>query len=141
MVTGPTLIECHTMRMHGHGAHDDMSYVPKELVEKWAERDPIGAFENRLVVEHGFGEDEIEAIRADVEAAVGEGARLALEQPMPEPGTVLDGVFAQEWEPLGDGKAPWSHWKDPSHGKGPSAGKPANGFGEGPGPSSNGSAQ
>ena len=25
---GPTLIECHTMRMHGHGAHDDMSYVP-----------------------------------------------------------------------------------------------------------------
>ena len=22
---GPTLIECHTMRMHGHGAHDDMS--------------------------------------------------------------------------------------------------------------------
>ena len=38
---GPTLIECHTMRMHGHGAHDDMSYVPKELVEKWAARDPI----------------------------------------------------------------------------------------------------
>ena len=25
---GPTLIECQTMRMHGHGAHDDMSYVP-----------------------------------------------------------------------------------------------------------------
>jgi pyruvate dehydrogenase E1 component alpha subunit len=30
---GPTLIECHTMRMHGHGAHDDMSYVPPELLE------------------------------------------------------------------------------------------------------------
>ena len=25
---GPTLIECQTMRMHGHGAHDDMRYVP-----------------------------------------------------------------------------------------------------------------
>ena len=32
---GPTLIECHTMRMHGHGAHDDMSYVPPELFEEW----------------------------------------------------------------------------------------------------------
>src|SRR3954471_4024486 len=28
---GPTLIEAETMRMHGHGAHDDMRYVPKEL--------------------------------------------------------------------------------------------------------------
>src|ERR687884_2051608 len=28
---GPTLIEAVTMRMHGHGAHDDMRYVPKEL--------------------------------------------------------------------------------------------------------------
>jgi TPP-dependent pyruvate/acetoin dehydrogenase alpha subunit len=109
---GPTLIECHTMRMHGHAAHDDMSYVPKELVEKWAARDPIGAFENRLVVEHGFSEDEIDSIRADVEAAVEDGARLALEQPMPDPDTALDGVFADEWEPLGDGHAPWSHWRD-----------------------------
>src|SRR5206468_11729170 len=31
---GPTLIECHTMRMHGHGAHDDMSYVPPKLLEE-----------------------------------------------------------------------------------------------------------
>src|SRR5690349_20826325 len=30
---GPTLIEAETMRMHGHGAHDDMRYVPKELFE------------------------------------------------------------------------------------------------------------
>ena len=33
---GPTLIEAETMRMHGHGAHDDMSYVPPELLEHWA---------------------------------------------------------------------------------------------------------
>ena len=23
------------MRMHGHGAHDDMRYVPAELLEEW----------------------------------------------------------------------------------------------------------
>src|SRR6185295_1052494 len=32
---GPTLIEAVTMRMHGHAAHDDMKYVPKEQVEEW----------------------------------------------------------------------------------------------------------
>ena len=35
---GPTLIECQTMRMHGHGAHDDMRYVPKELRDEWERR-------------------------------------------------------------------------------------------------------
>src|SRR4051812_25760871 len=34
---GPTLIGCQTMRMHGHGAHDDMSYVPPEMLREWAE--------------------------------------------------------------------------------------------------------
>ena len=38
---GPTLIEAVTMRMHGHAAHDDMKYVPKEQVEEWRKRDPI----------------------------------------------------------------------------------------------------
>jgi hypothetical protein len=34
----------------------------------------------------------------------------ALEQPMPEPGSAADGVFAEEAVPLGDGRAPWSRW-------------------------------
>src|SRR3954449_9780264 len=45
---GPTLIEAVTMRMHGHAAHDDMRYVPKELVEEWARKDPIERQERRL---------------------------------------------------------------------------------------------
>ena len=37
---GPTLIECRTLRMHGHGAHDDMSYVPEALREEWSRPRP-----------------------------------------------------------------------------------------------------
>src|SRR3954453_4001207 len=59
---GPTLIEAVTMRMHGHGAHDDMRYVPKELFEHWGARDPIEAQERRLG-EEGI---DIEAIRESV---------------------------------------------------------------------------
>ncbi len=37
---GPTLIESVTMRMHGHSASDDASYVPPALLEEWKKKDP-----------------------------------------------------------------------------------------------------
>jgi pyruvate dehydrogenase E1 component alpha subunit len=107
---GPTLIECRTMRMHGHGAHDDMSYVPPEMLEEWEARDPIERYAERLVAEHGFGSDEVEAIRTEVATYVNEGAERALASPMPDPAIACEDVFAEAWEPLGDGQAPWSHW-------------------------------
>jgi TPP-dependent pyruvate/acetoin dehydrogenase alpha subunit len=121
---GPTLIECHTMRMHGHGAHDDMSYVPKELFTEWERRDPIERYAARLAEHHDFSNQELDDIREEVRGQVEECARKALDSPMPDPGSALDGVFAESFEPLGDGQAPWSYWE------GPSAGKPADEFGE-----------
>ena len=41
---GPTLIECLTLRMEGHAVHDDAFYVPKEMFEEWAKRDPLERF-------------------------------------------------------------------------------------------------
>ncbi len=107
---GPTLIECRTMRMHGHGAHDDMSYVPTELREEWADRDPIDRYSERLVSEYGFEAGEVDGIRADVKAYVDECAQTALASPMPEPAGATTGVFADQPTPLGDGQAPWSYW-------------------------------
>jgi TPP-dependent pyruvate/acetoin dehydrogenase alpha subunit len=107
---GPTLIECVTMRMHGHGAHDDMRYVPPEMFEEWGKRDPIDRYAERLVNEYGFTADEIDEIRAEVKAYVDECARKAVDSPMPDPETAADGVFGEELTPLGDGQAPWSHW-------------------------------
>jgi pyruvate dehydrogenase E1 component alpha subunit len=107
---GPALIECRTMRMHGHGAHDDMSYVPEALKQEWADRDPIERYAERLVAEHGFSADEVESIRADVKTYVDECAQKALASPMPDPAEATAGVFADDVTPLGDGHAPWSHW-------------------------------
>ena len=102
---GPTLIEAVTMRMHGHAAHDDMKYVPKEQVEEWRKRDPVERQEARLR-ELGVDVDELRAmIRAEIDAA----AEAALASPMPDPSDVTDGVFCEgEAEPLGDGIARWS---------------------------------
>jgi TPP-dependent pyruvate/acetoin dehydrogenase alpha subunit len=102
---GPTLIEAVTMRMHGHAAHDDMKYVPREQVEEWRKRDPIERQEQRLTA---LGVD-IAALRAEVSAEIDAAAAEALAAPMPDPSTATDGVFCEgEPEPLGDGIARWS---------------------------------
>ena len=103
---GPTLIEAETMRMHGHGAHDDMSYVPTELFDRWAARDPIERYEARL----GSEGVDIEAVRSSVAEELDRETEWALAQPMPDPATARDGVFATEDPLMGDGRAPWSRW-------------------------------
>jgi TPP-dependent pyruvate/acetoin dehydrogenase alpha subunit len=105
---GPTLIEAETMRMHGHGAHDDMRYVPKEMFEEWEARDPIRLCEERLA---GDGID-VEPIRASVKEELERATEWALDQPMPEPSVATTGVFADSDPELGDGEAPWSRWRD-----------------------------
>jgi len=102
---GPTLIEAVTMRMHGHAAHDDMRYVPAELVAEWAARDPIAMQERRL---EALG-DDVAGVRARVQAEIEAGVAEALAMPMPDPETATEGVFCTgEAEELGDGRAPWS---------------------------------
>jgi pyruvate dehydrogenase E1 component alpha subunit len=99
------LIEAVTMRKHGHAAHDDMKYVPKELVEEWRARDPIERQEKRLRAA-GVELDELHAeVAAEIDAATEE----ALAVSMPDPSTATDDVFCErEAEALGDGRAPWS---------------------------------
>src|SRR5436309_1456729 len=102
---GPTLIEAVTMRMHGHAAHDDMKYVPKEQVEEWRKRDPVDRQSARLTA---LGAD-VDALRASIKAEIDAAAEEALSSPMPDPSTAVDGVFSEaEAEPLGDGQAPWT---------------------------------
>jgi pyruvate dehydrogenase E1 component alpha subunit len=114
---GPTLIECQTMRMNGHGAHDDMRYVPGELREEWERRDPIDSYRKRLAAEHGFSTAETESILASVADEVAACAERALSSPMPAAALAQEGVFAEAWEALGDGVAPWSRWT-PANGNG-----------------------
>jgi TPP-dependent pyruvate/acetoin dehydrogenase alpha subunit len=102
---GPTLIEAVTMRMHGHAAHDDMAYVPAELVDHWRRRDPIELEERRL---EASGVD-VDGLRSEVSAELEAALGRAREYPMPAGSSARDGVFCDgAAEPLGDGRAPWS---------------------------------
>src|SRR5437870_7201491 len=46
---GPALVEFKTFRRRGHGEHDDMNYVAKELREYWEARDPIAMFRGWMI--------------------------------------------------------------------------------------------
>jgi pyruvate dehydrogenase E1 component alpha subunit len=104
---GPTLLEAVTMRMHGHAAHDDMKYVPKEQVEEWRRKDPIDRQVARCL-ELGV---DVDALRAEVQAQIDEATQEALAMPMPDPATATDRLFYDGADGdivLGDGDAPWS---------------------------------
>ncbi len=101
---GPTLLEAVTMRMHGHAAHDDMKYVPSELVEKWRAKDPID-----LQVRRAETLDvDVEALRAGIKAEIEAGVDEALAMAMPDGDTATDRLFAEDEALLSNGNGPWS---------------------------------
>jgi len=56
----PVLLEFITFRMRGHEEASGTKYVPKELMEAWALKDPVSNFENYLF-ENNILSDEIKA--------------------------------------------------------------------------------
>jgi TPP-dependent pyruvate/acetoin dehydrogenase alpha subunit len=91
---GPSLIEGVTMRMHGHAEHDPADYVPRELLEEWQKRDPVALFEN-VLLEHGILDEETaKEMRGAARQTAIEARKKALADPLPDPATVEQGVYA-----------------------------------------------
>lgn len=88
------LLECDTMRMRGHGEHDDFSYVPRELLDEYAKRDPILVATRRLVGEGALSQAEIDAIDAEVKDEVAAALLQVMAEPPPSPSTLAEGVYA-----------------------------------------------
>ena len=95
---GPTLIECMTQRMEGHGAHDDSSYIPREVLNEWAKRDPIERFRLWLRENAELGDEEEQEVSAEVKRLLREAVERAEASPLPDPESYLDGVFADPEE-------------------------------------------
>jgi len=68
----PYLVECMTFRMRGHEEASGIKYVPAELLEDWAKKDPVSNFEQFLreqgVLDDGRMEQMKEEIRQTIEA-------------------------------------------------------------------------
>jgi len=91
---GPQAVEALTLRIHGHAAHDDASYVPAALRAEFAERfDPVARLEERLRLD-GLEAETVE-IREAVSREIAEGLAEAEASEPPDPSLLEDGVWAQ----------------------------------------------
>jgi TPP-dependent pyruvate/acetoin dehydrogenase alpha subunit len=95
---GPTLIESVTLRMEGHAVHDDAFYVPKQLFEEWAAKDPLERFRNWLRENADLTGEEEDEISAGVKKILNDAIGRADESPLPNARTVTEGVYASPEE-------------------------------------------
>lgn len=90
---GVTLLEVMTFRMKGHAEHDNQSYVPKELIEEWKQKDPVDRYE-RVLLEGGvISHDEIGAIQSRVKSELDIAVDEAESSPLPIADDAARGVY------------------------------------------------
>jgi 2-oxoisovalerate dehydrogenase E1 component len=73
----PILLECFTFRMRGHEEASGTKYVPQDLMDMWAEKDPVTNFEAFLLSEGVIDQEFIDAFRKEVKAEIEEGLKIA----------------------------------------------------------------
>ena len=98
---GPTFLECVTMRMCGHSAHDAAEYVPEKLKQAWAKKDPIQRFEKLLLAEKVVTASEIAAVDQRVRDEVDRAVADAEARPLPPPEDATKAVYCEPdcwWE-------------------------------------------
>jgi pyruvate dehydrogenase E1 component alpha subunit len=91
---GPTLIEAKTYRFCEHLEGNQFPvYRPADEVRSWKERDPIDLLSARLQNEGTLSDEELSAIRADVEDETEAALRFAEQSPVPENESLFANVF------------------------------------------------
>ncbi|MFZ5649919.1 MAG: thiamine pyrophosphate-dependent dehydrogenase E1 component subunit alpha [Bacillota bacterium] len=94
---GPTLVECKTYRVQPHFAgtpdYSGAEIRSQEEIEREAARDPIVLFRERLLKQGILTTDTVEAIQREAEAEMDAAEKFADESPLPDPDTLLDGLY------------------------------------------------
>lgn len=90
---GPSFLECVTLRMAGHSAHDAAEYVPEKLKQTWTKKDPIDRLEKLSLAQKTVTRQQIEEIdrriREEIDAAIAD----AEARPLPRGEEAVEGVY------------------------------------------------
>jgi len=76
----PILIEFKTFRMRGHEEASGIKYVPKELVEAWATKDPLTNFEQFLLQENIISTEDVENFKAEIKEEIDSNLEIAFSE-------------------------------------------------------------
>lgn len=92
----PFLLECITFRMRGHEEASGTKYVPQELMDEWAAKDPIENYEKWLLEEgiltETFAKNLKDRYKKDIQKAV--DVMFAEPEPVPDTAAELADVYA-----------------------------------------------
>jgi TPP-dependent pyruvate/acetoin dehydrogenase alpha subunit len=93
---GPTFLVAETYRIEGHTVGDPLSYRPAGEAEQWKqpERDPVNRYEQRLLAEFGFAQEQLQALRRQAEADIADAIAFAKASPEPELAALWEDVVA-----------------------------------------------
>lgn len=96
----PILLEFMTFRMRGHEEASGTKYVPQELMDMWAIKDPVENYRNYLKATAVLSEEEDEAIRAEIKKEIDTDWAKVQEEPA---------IVADLNEELNDVYCPWEY--------------------------------
>lgn len=77
----PVLLEFKTFRMRGHEEASGTKYVPQELMDLWAIKDPVDNFRTYLKAEGVLSEDHDDVLRAELKKEIDEHYQRASAEP------------------------------------------------------------
>ncbi len=81
LVTGkPVILECRTFRMRGHEESSGTKYIPKELFDLWAQKDPIKNFQDFLINEKIISQDERNNIVNNIKQQINNDIDLVIDE-------------------------------------------------------------
>lgn len=105
----PYLVECMTFRMRGHEEASGIKYVPQELLEDWAKKDPVANFEQFLREQNVLDDGQMEQLREETRKSIESELSLAFGPIVihPDEEEELADVYAPApapgWEPMMEG--------------------------------------
>jgi TPP-dependent pyruvate/acetoin dehydrogenase alpha subunit len=85
---GPQWVVANTLRMCGHGEHDDAAYIPQELKDAYADREPLAVARSQMLAQGWLSEEENQAwedeCRDEVQRLVAQAQRETTPNPAEE---------------------------------------------------------
>lgn len=79
----PVLLECMTFRMRGHEEASGTKYVPRGLMEEWAQKDPVENYEKYLLAEKIVDQKFCEEARKKIKKEIDDGLETAFRETYP----------------------------------------------------------
>ena len=77
----PIILECMTFRMRGHEEASGTKYVPQELFDEWAKKDPISNYENYLMEEGVLTEEIKTAYEKEIKKEIDDALKVVFDEP------------------------------------------------------------